>query len=247
MNGMREKPGYSTEDLKQMSVGDLRGRVGRISNQQARHITVKLWQAIDENYRRKSDYVESRRNFPQDWLSFNMEPHADEMLADRLEELRGVEFGKLIALGPEQLLEFTSGLSPMLKLFDYRQRPKMTMDTAEFLLRYMECLVDPDCKVSWGARYGMYQAGSMLSIVLGIGLHGLVLFLAEQQVHSYAVPLTEVVAMLFLGAAAILGFLNREVRTKDKLRQMALYISFTDEFMDNERQYDDPALKDSGW
>ncbi|MCB1188229.1 hypothetical protein KDL29_13780 [bacterium] len=241
------KPFYEPEQLRQMTEAELKGRIGRISNPQARHIAIRIWQAIDDNFTRKSDYMESRRSFPADWLSFNMEPHADEMLADRLDELREVEFGKLISLGPEQLMQFTANLNPLWKMFEYRPRPKRTIDTADFLIRYMECLVNPEIRISWGARYGLHHAGMFSAIGLAIGLHGIAMTLAAQKLHSYAVPLTEVLAMLFMFTAAVLGFLHHEVRTTDKLRQMALFISFTDEFIDDERQYDDPAVEDTGW
>ena len=229
------KPWYIREDLQMMMIGDLRGRIGRISNQQARHLAVGLWSQVQRCYRGLDrSLLADRRSVAQ---ALAWRPNQLLLL---LGAMREVSFGSIIMEGPEHMNQYLDSLHPLLALFMPKSSVRRSYDNAARLAVFLEFYINPGQRlperfVNW--------IRLLAGVVIALGI------LAADIVYLSSVESRHPALIFGLAILPILILIvsGREFQAFQRRRTLALFISFTDEFIDDERQYDDPALEDTGW
>ncbi len=229
------KPHYIRQDLDMMSVACLRERVGRISNQQARHLAIGIWQQVQGCYRGLDrGQLADRRSVAQ---ALGWRPG---QLVGLLERMQRASFGQVVLEGPEGMNEYLEGLHPMLRLFMPASQLTRSFDTAARMTRFLEFYVEGSQPVP----HSFYNALKLMGgIVLALGLVALAAWYLKP-IHS---PPPLLIAGLAVPPILLLLCSMREYTAFFRRRALALYISFTDEFMDDEKQHDERLPRGPGW
>ncbi|MCB1188228.1 hypothetical protein KDL29_13775 [bacterium] len=232
------KPGYSISDLQDMTVGELKGRIGRISNQQARHIAVRLWQHVEQD----SGGGDSRKStVSRDHVSVHKIANWNQQaLLNMLDQMRKVHFGQLLASDPEAFEDSASKKESNILFRPLWNTARTTFNSADKLYRNME-------RHAYGGRAipGHVSAYFRLIIFLPLLVGAILLggkLRSQYEIHEGIMFLYAVIFSF-----AMVGLFYMPMYLLRLHRALALYISFTDEFIDDERQYDDPAVEDIGW
>ena len=229
------KPAYDLTLLRHMTIGELRERIGRISNQQARHIAVGLWQELAGCWRGMD--ARQLRDGATVVQALGWRPQA---LVELVNVLRGMDFGQVIMEGPEGMDEFLERLHPLWRIFMPPPRLRRSFDNAKRLSRFLEFYVNPDRSMPAGVLNWLKLIGGLL---VGLAmLYGGMLYLKTQhQPPPWKLALAGLPAIIVIIAA------GREFQAYFRRRVLAIYISFTDEFMDDEKQYDGRLPRGPGW
>ncbi|MCB1218426.1 MAG: hypothetical protein R3F46_12290 [bacterium] len=229
------KPAYREPDLNAMLGSELRARVGRISNQQARHIAVGLWQILEGQV---TSGRSSPPQLPDNWSLHQLAIGGGTQLLLLLDKLQSVDFGDMVVMGPEYMDGFLDKMHPFYRLIVSPPPVKSSFDIAKRLYDYMEFYTNP------GQSFPQ-EFLNKIHIVLLYAFTALA-GLAERMFNTNG-DIDSVLLYGFLLAAGLMLLLSHFHSRMRRVRIIALYISFTDEFIDDERQYDDPAIVDTGW
>ncbi|MCB1218415.1 hypothetical protein KDL44_13580 [bacterium] len=211
------KPQYTPRSLSRLTALDLHARLERIDNPLAHEVAAELWTRIlrmsmvpREVIDRQEPGLHVRR----------MAGGNTGRLLRLLDELRHASLAEAIVadssglrelLGEGSLLQRLGGPLPVLDSTDKR---------VEFLLRFLECLKRPPWKTDWQS---MERLRGLAHLVLNLGF-----FVSLAMGGSRTVlPGLAAAALLIIGLL-VWKFLYERVRL------LALYISFTDEFVEPE-------------
>ncbi|MCB1188230.1 hypothetical protein KDL29_13785 [bacterium] len=240
MSMLQRKPYFDEHDLAGICFAELRGRVGRISNQQARHIAVRLWRFLQKAA--QSDDTWQTAVASQDRPGFLLKTRKRRLL-QLLEQLREVDLGDMLVEGPESLQERFSPTHPLGRLIRPQWKPRNTDDLARFMLDHLEFLIDPSRR----SKLTGSQVGRLLLMIATLAtgfyfLHSVVGFAAMGSSFSVLI-----IVALFLLVGAEYFVRMSKASPYETEQVLALYISFTDEFIDDERQYEDSLVVKGGW
>ncbi|MCB1188231.1 hypothetical protein KDL29_13790 [bacterium] len=219
---LADKPWYDYEALRHITLGELKTRQWHITNTQARVIAERLWKLTEDSWdrgRRRGIF-----NRPNDeWTAMRFVSGASGSLPHSINDLRGVDFGDLIVEGPERLRECIDRMNPLMRLFKGNPRLRNTEDCADFMVQYLEFIRYPGTSLTMPF---------LLEVVVWIGMLGSIGFWLWLQYNGgkgnadTVVMATAVLAMLGI---RLLGANNDG---KARVRALAVYISFTDEFIE---------------
>ena len=229
------KPGYSERDLDEIRGSHLRARVGRISNQQARHIAVGLWQILEGQVTSGRD---SPTQLPDNWSLRKLAMEGGTQLLLQKDKLQSVDFGDMVVMGPEYMDGFLDNMHPFYRLIVSPPPVKSSFDIAKRLYDYMEFYTNP------GQSFPQ-EFMNKVHLVLLYAFAALA-GLAERMFNTNG-DIDWLLLIIFLIACGLMLLLSFGHGRARRVRILALFISFTDEFIDDERQYDDPAVEDPGW
>jgi hypothetical protein len=216
------KPGYTPEQLRDMTVADLKARIGKIDNQQARNIAFKLWSLLENQYR--NQYGQLAISDTHSVAALNRWPRHG--LLRLLEQLRRIDFGDMIAEGPQRLEEQLQSLHPFIRFLQPPARLRLSFDSAEYLLRYLEFYLDPARQIPESfIRSWIFTLGMLASYLLPAWL---IYLLRDAPRRGWI--FSGLVLLMILGTLlSVLAIAGHSQR-----RAIALYISFTDEFVNDE-------------
>lgn len=215
------KPGYTPQQLRGITVADLKARIGRIDNQQARNIAYKLWTLLENHYR--NQYGQLAITDSSTVAALNRLPRSG--LPRLLEQLRRIAFGDMIADGPQRLEQHLDSLHPLIRFLQPPAKVRHSFDSARHLSHYLEFYVDPARQVPESFIRGWIFTLGMLTSYALPGWLGYLLRDAPQRGWIFSGLVQLMILGTFLSVLVIAGYGQR--------RALALYISFTDEFVDN--------------
>ena len=219
------KPAYDQDQLRSTTVTDLKARIGRISSQQARHIAVKLWQSVESCF---LDQYGQMHLKDEHTIAQATRRHFTGML-ELLNKLADIDLGDIIVAGPQELDRHLESLHPLVRLLLPPARTHNSFDAADRLGHYLEFYMNPDQRIPGTLREGLIFSFSL--IVTFVGCLTAIILLKDNFAYKgyfFGGLILVLMAGVILSAIRFAGF--------GKKQAIALYISFTDEFMD-----DDPA------
>ena len=216
------KPGHTPEELNSITVADLKARIGRIDNQQARNIAFKLWSLLENQYRNQYGQLSIKDRHTVSAL--NRLPR--RALPAQLERLRSIDLGDMIADGPQRLEAQLQGLHPFIRFLQPPARVRHSFDSAQHLARYLEFYMDPRRRVPESFIRGWIFGTGMLVSFLLPGWLGYLLHESALRAWIFGGLVLCMIIGTGLSAFSLAGFGQR--------RLLALYISFTDEFVNDE-------------
>ncbi|MCB1188232.1 hypothetical protein KDL29_13795 [bacterium] len=238
------KPTYTRSDLDRITNEDLLNRIELIDNALAREISIKLHRAMKSAVPLSSRYDNHYfiRNGETRIITSPVLPISKTnvfflgSLIQMLNRMSRISFSDLIADGPDALKERMSNAGFYGRFDSQLQNTSSTDDIGGFLISHLEYIVNPQAKLSWKS----------LRIILYIAY-----FLSMMAVSVFAIRIGSTInvgiwAFLLLSAVSVpIAFMFGCIRNHESIRILALYISFTDEFIDNDRQYEDPAVEEA--
>ncbi|MCB1218423.1 hypothetical protein KDL44_13620 [bacterium] len=224
------KPSYSMSDLQRITAGELRGRLARIDNPHARAIAERLWKAVERQFTNQYGQLMLKDHHTLRRMAAG---GVQQRLLTRLEELRRLDIGDIVAEGPSRMQQALESLHPFVRFLHPPLSLKHSAESAEHLLRYLEFHENPGQTVpesfrrSWLFVSGMFAFLIMPMLILVMWID----FVREQRWLVIVVMFIAITGVL-LSAIQLAGF--------GRLRTLSLYVSFTDEFigMDGERDAD---------
>lgn len=224
------KPAYTQEDLSRITAGMLRDRPGKIDNRQAHEIALKLWKAVEKQYTNQYGQLMLKDNHSLLRMAGRM---TGRRLVERLNQLRHVDLGDIIAEGPARMEMATASLHPFVRMLQPPLPLKETTDSAAYLLRYIEFYENPEQAVPESFRRSwLFVAGMAVFMVLPMLLLVANIELVKEQKWLLVPFFILMVAGILLSTIQLAGF--------GRIRTISLYISFTDEFVGTS----DPAEQD---
>ncbi|MCB1221759.1 MAG: hypothetical protein H7A35_14270 [Planctomycetales bacterium] len=234
------KPEYSDQEILLMSPFELVARLGHVSNPAAWRIAADLLiRAMDEKpaaMERETIHYKlrkmcNRQYVPEIKLRFSNLPRTREgpglrQLQSRLERLRRVRLADYIMMGPLEAQQMLLDRHPVLRLLPMVRRLRKASDIAAFLVENFELVSRTE--------YSMWDA---LAMPLTLVLTTLVIFaFIYQDSGSFWESL---LGALF--AQTVFAIVNR-IRPKNQLEALSLFLSFTDEVMD-ELEWDESIIE----
>jgi hypothetical protein len=216
------KPAYSPQDLRRLNREVLLKRLVWIDNQTAREIATQLWN------RTMSARPGLFRNPGSSSRLFGMESMAgrkfDEM-PELLEDMRHVSFGQIVIGKSTMISDRLSELPALVRLLMANPYPRSSRSAADHLIRYLDLYLNPHCRMPQHLIYLGLEYFSWAGM-LGIGFGSML-----------AWPLWTL--LIFFLPSLLLGSRMTMSRNLQRIRLLALYISFTDEFVEREHHPED--------
>ena len=244
------KPRYTDADLDIVSFQELAMRLKRIDNETALEIANHLYQNAVLNRPVKFNFgiiarifqVNTTADHLAEGISENIKLRdmcrtAPKHLLTMLNKMREINYGTLVIDGPGILQESVAELSPWRRLFFLSAKLKSMVDVPRFLTNYYECLIPTGSKFPWQVVELFWSCCFLLGLLLPQFFNyyqlshptiPVILQTAPPSLHSKIWPSLLIV---LLPAAAF--FMMNVARRFRQDRLLALYISFTDEFVDN--------------
>ena len=214
-------PHYSADDLLIITVGELRGRVGQLKTARAQQVALELWRLMDEAF---TVGEPRRRRFLEDEALLHdlLGPLGRGPLLALLRELRVVNFKEVLdGLTRRDDSHFRKDES----YEKLRGRVHPNIAKARHLLTQLESVVKGDRRMPFHAR----RSWTCLLVILLIA-GGLYINLGwlEQQM---ALGIWRIALLLILIGGAYGLWYRLTFWVIEKVRVMALYMAFTDQFM----------------
>ncbi|MCB1221766.1 MAG: hypothetical protein H7A35_14235 [Planctomycetales bacterium] len=234
---LADKPWYDYEALRHITLGELKTRQWMITNEQARVIAQRLWKITEDSWNRGR----RRRiwNNPNDeWTAMRFVSGASGSLPHSINELRGVDFGDLIVEGPDRLRECIARMNPLMQLFKGRPRLRNTEDCADFIVHYLEFIRYPGTSLTMPF---------ILEAIWWIAVLGFVPFWFWLQGSAGRGQVSNEVIIMAIAAVAGASLLTAHNNGRARVRAMAVYISFTDEFIESDAPMDGNLPQGPGW
>ncbi|MCB1221761.1 MAG: hypothetical protein H7A35_14260 [Planctomycetales bacterium] len=217
---MTGKPGYDEARLQALTVAELRDRLSRIDNPTALAIATKLWQAMESLF--TNQYGSSLMR--DEYSTWQIAARNRHRLLRRLEALRRVDIGDFLAEGPQRMDMALQHLHPLVRLLRPAQKAKRSEDSADWLLRNLEFVEDPERQFPEGfVRSWIFGVGMFLTMALPVLLVLLLAPLLENKVVLLLPTFVILVTGILVSVLQLHGY--------SVVRIMAAYISFTDEFV----------------
>ncbi|MCB1188178.1 hypothetical protein KDL29_13520 [bacterium] len=213
------KPSYAMVKLRQLDNRMLPARLERIDNQMARSIATEVWEEFHRMW--SVDHPEGSKQYRS--LQYVNERDM-QVLYDELERLRQCSFGALVLEGPQILRERWDELHPMFRLLMRPPAGKRSSQAGRDLLDYSELLTGqrngiPGVLIRNALRYGAILSLVILPLAL----------IASMFWNSSWVSFVPMPGILYL--FIYMSVLYR-VESRQYMNALALYISFTDEFVE---------------
>ncbi|MCB1221757.1 MAG: hypothetical protein H7A35_14280 [Planctomycetales bacterium] len=215
------KPSYDRDRLRQLKVGELEKRLQRIDNEIAHEVAAILWKRIEDiGIFRAAIHGKSTRD-----LSVAQQAGMGSSVVTRLlKKLRQVQLAECLLADRERLAAMLENMHWSWKMFVPIPPMRDARSRAAFLTNYLECLVPNGWQVSWGINMPL----NLFFIAWFLAFNYLFLLYAPWNAPSW--QFTTVVISSNLLLHSFFHFKNYYYQ----LRSIALYISFTDEFVVHE-------------
>jgi hypothetical protein len=217
-------PYYTLDDLQIITANELRDRVSQIQNSRAQQVALELWRRMDVVFS-TSDPGSRKFLLGPRCLYDLLGPLGRELLLDKTRRLRSVNFNRILdgIADPTRDSRLPSGLnSPK----PQKRKKHIYLESAERLHIHLESVLQG------GQRMPFHQRRNLICTVL-LASTAAALYLQSgwllQQLHDafWTLPL------LLIGIGLVYGLWYRlTFWVEDKARIMALYIAFTDQFID---------------
>ena len=228
------KPHYSRADLDQLSAKSLQDRLELIDNRFARQIASRLFSGLTKFMPKLKREIYTAEQLQlldmkfEEYIALNLNSPLDSPINARtlvklLNDMAAFQFGSLISAGPQALREVLPEDNLPGRLLAQYQRTDSAEDVADFLLDHFEYMIYPHSRLSWKSMVLILRsAGFLLSASI---------FLA-MRVASFP-EINYLSITLYFAALVMIMLPNAYTTRRMHTRQLALYISFTDEFVDN--------------
>ena len=254
----RIKPQYSAQQLANITILQLFQRIERIDNATARRIARQLWANLPHfgslagNFDRRERItlddapppgieaqiasISARLGLaPRLPAMFLRQP---DRLHQHLIDMRNISFVSMVADGTEALNAYLAGVSPLQRLLLPPGRLRTTDDVAQFLMVNVNLLTAPHRGLTYGQRRFLLTQTPIwimllfvVSLLLGIfhPFQGLLMGPTAGRPSWVFATLMLNVFLCVIWGGRTLGRLDNELYAQHLL---ALYISFTDEFVE---------------
>ncbi|MCB1218424.1 hypothetical protein KDL44_13625 [bacterium] len=245
---------YSTDQLRTMDIDHLYKRLLLLDNNLAWRLAAELFIAafgIKHTDRSVSElaYIAKQlwNGTDADSMSLmSMTPAGMNLLRidsvrRNVNRLAQVPLNNYVTANPQEIIAGIKSGNPLSRLMPPLTRLENSTDLVEFLLDNMKSIMPPQKGTQTAVHIISRLITAMTTAVLLCALAG---YLAPTSMTIYpfmsSIMFLAIATSLFVAA----GF---DLPASRSASALALYISFTDEFMDDEKQYDDPAIVDKGW
>ena len=215
--GIADKPQYSLAELRRLDREALVARMNRIDNQTALEIATQLW---NRTMTVRNNWMTGRNQ-----RANSMEVMAGRRLAELpalLESMRKIDFGQIVIGKSTMSADRLQELPAIVRLLMGNPYPRDSRHVADHLIRYLDLYIDPHRRLPQHLSYlgleWISRAG-LICIVLRAVLDW---------------PLWTL--FVFLSPSMLLGSRMTLSKNLQRLRLLALYVSFTDEFVGEEQQ-----------
>ncbi|MEZ5339033.1 MAG: hypothetical protein R3F46_12340 [bacterium] len=227
------KPDYTMDALRELDNLDLQRRVERIDNRMAQRIARQLWEEFHRMW--SVDHPEGTQQYRS--LQFTQRRELLILHAE-LQRLRGCSFGAMVLEAPQLLRERWDELPALLRLL---LRPPAGLNSEQAgrdLLDYSELLTGQSRGIPGVLVRSALRWGSILCLVV----IPLLALLASRWNGNWLILM---VAPGILYTFAYMAGIYR-VESRQYMLALALFISFTDEFVerhqDGEWEYPEPTV-----
>lgn len=249
-NGTGLKPGYRREQLGSITLAMLLNRLSLIDNRTAHHIARELlgqWLSSGSTMSALSTLAELALDKPAE-LSEDVhilrtglsEKHSASLaklcpqpryLLEMLGRLQHVSFRDMVMLDPQQLQEEIESTNPLLRLLLPQKRLTEARHVADFLADNIDRLPQPHR----GTPYRLQKLVIAWLPVLAILAVPAVTLAVKAIGYSLLTPAFAAVMFVFT-LMLIRSMLAGLIRRRHFQRTLALYISFTDEFVGEDQE-----------
>lgn len=217
-------PYYTLDDLQIITANELRDRVSQIQNSRAQQVALELWRRMDDVFS-TSDPGSRKFLLGPRCLYDLLGPLGRDLLLDKTRRLRSANFNRILdgIADPGRDNRLPAGLHGQRA---QKRKQHINLESAERLHVHLESVMQGGQRMPFHARRNLICAVLLLSMVAALYLQsGWML----QQLHDafWTLPL------LFIAIGIVYGIWYRlTFWVEDKARIMALYIAFTDQFID---------------
>ena len=230
--GASAPPRYTEAELDSISSTDLHARLERIDNETAQAIAGRLYSMAGierlvmrtipqaENAESDEPVGEDQHWVRQDNSLRLLAAARPQALLNKLRQMEGLDYGMLMVIGPQGIRERLRERPALMRLLSPPIRLELSEDIADALVRYGEFLAAEDGRLPW-TQYIPYLP--LLPALLCLAVLFPMTMLPKV---FFALPMA-IVMLLILGAGRFFSWFTNE----DRLRKLALYITFTDEFV----------------
>lgn len=249
---MRGKREYTLDELRKIDTDQLRSRLDRIDNELAWRLAAELFLYAHErngkvdnsssSARISKEVLETAANVRvarKDVSPANFHNYYLKELRRNLEHLRSVQLSDYITGDPSQIVSRLYDRRPLIKLLTPKPRLSGMSDIVRFWLSNHQIIITGQT----GLPVVLMRIREFLITFTWLFVTS---FALEWMFPGSMKNMLDKILFSLIGGVlnSFVGVYTRRDRSKIA---MALYISFTDEFIDNERQYDDPAVEDARW
>ena len=212
------KPRYTLEDLRRLDQDILRARLSCIDNQTARDIATQLWNRVMACRR------EMFRQPGKDGRPLSMKNLAGKNFPELpilLENMRLLNFSQIVISKSSMIIDRLQELPALTRLLLPNPYPRHSQHVADHLIRYLDLYINPHKRLPQHLSYLGFECiawAGMICIVLRS--------LLDWPIWTL---------LIFLSPILLLSSRITLTRNLQRVRLLALYISFTDEFVSEKR------------
>ena len=221
------KPAYDREALRQLTVRDIELRLDRIDNVIAKEVASELWAILFHEGVIAHSVI---GRIVAELGVTRIAGHGMELLILIVNRLRRIQFSEFLLLDKVLLKEKLSNMHWSWHSFDFLPSKLDRQGRVRFLTGYMECLLPDGWNVPWERARLAYEIANPI-----IAIAAIFFMISQQNVLPVRIYLP--ITLLLMLAYPTQTWLINMYR---KLRLLALYISFTDEFAQSGEAGEEP-------
>ena len=227
----REKPLHSVQSLQGITVQQLHRRLHQVDNALAQPVAHALWNMMGLSINYRVSGLLGQGAGQSAWRTAGLAP--GRLLA-MLRRMRKISFSRLVLEGPEEISGRLGLLNP---LRQGRLKPPSARDPQRFASHLAACLefyINPWQLLPWR------PVRAVLSLLAALAICLLAIWFMAGWHYQYEYDLL-MIGFVQLAGLALLGLLVYDYSVLSEQRLLALYISFTDEFVTGEPEWENIA------